>query len=103
MHQKTRVTVQHPDSIPLNRAGMRRPHNLVIDVWLRELADVHTFEAHLSRRLPRLTVGDRSVVLRTVKHMGRLLDHDGRCVGVVPLRNPHGPEPSTSGPDLSVG
>ncbi|GAB3000233.1 hypothetical protein GCM10023080_077700 [Streptomyces pseudoechinosporeus] len=33
----------------------------------------------------------------------RLLDHDGRCVGVVPLRNPHGPEPSASGPDLSVG
>ncbi|MFE9643291.1 Lrp/AsnC family transcriptional regulator [Streptomyces sp. NPDC006365] len=79
------------------------PHNLVIDVWLRELADVHTFEAHLSRRLPRLTIGDRSVVLRTVKHMGRLLDGDGRCVGVVPLRNPHGPEPSASDPDLSVG
>lgn len=79
------------------------PHNLVIDVWLRELADVHTFEAHLSRRLPRLTIGDRSVVLRTVKHMGRLLDRDGRCVGVVPLRNPHGPEPTASGPDLSAG
>lgn len=60
-------------------------HNLVIDVWLRALGDVHTFEAHLSRRLPRLTIGDRSVVLRTVKHMGRLLDGDGRCVGVVPL------------------
>jgi hypothetical protein len=49
---------------------------------------VHAFEAHLSRKLPRLTVADRSVVLRTVKHMGRLLDHDGRCVRVVPLRNP---------------
>ncbi|MFD3588107.1 Lrp/AsnC family transcriptional regulator [Streptomyces sp. NPDC058683] len=64
------------------------PHNLVIDVWLRALADVHTFEAHLSRRLPRLVIDDRSVVLRTVKHMGRLLDRDGRCVGVVPLREP---------------
>lgn len=66
------------------------PHNLVIDVWLRALADVHTFEAHLSRRLPRLVIDDRSVVLRTVKHMGRLLDRDGRCVGVVPLREPQG-------------
>lgn len=64
------------------------PHNLVVDVWLRTLHDVHTFEAHLSRKLPRLTVADRSVVLRTVKHMGRLLDRGGRSVGVVPLRHP---------------
>ncbi|MFD3916100.1 Lrp/AsnC family transcriptional regulator [Streptomyces sp. NPDC058603] len=63
------------------------PHNVVLDVWLRTLADVHTFEAHLAQRLPRLTVNDRSVVLRTTKHMGRLLDRDGACVGVVPL--PH--------------
>ncbi|MFF2513469.1 Lrp/AsnC family transcriptional regulator [Streptomyces sp. NPDC058086] len=67
------------------------PHNLVIDVRLRDLRDVHAFEAHLSRRLPRLTVADRSVVLRTVKHMGHLLDRDGRCTGVVPLRHPQGP------------
>ncbi|MGW1208821.1 Lrp/AsnC family transcriptional regulator [Streptomyces sp. NPDC002499] len=74
------------------------PHNLVIDVWLRALADVHTFEAHLSRRLPRLVIDDRSVVLRTVKHMGRLLDRDGRCVGVVPLREPQGTHPPAADP-----
>jgi len=73
------------------------PHNLVVDVWLRTLHDVHAFEAHLSRRLPRLTVADRSVVLRTVKHMGRLLDRDGRCVDVVPLRLPQDPRRSPSG------
>ncbi|MEV2213438.1 Lrp/AsnC family transcriptional regulator [Streptomyces sp. NPDC050997] len=67
------------------------PHNLVIDVWLRDLHDVHAFEAHLSRSLPRLTIADRSVVLRTVKHMGHLLDRDGRCTGVVPLRHPQAP------------
>ncbi len=66
------------------------PHNLVIDVWLRALRDVHAFEAHLPRKLPHLTVDDRSVVLRTVKHMGRLLDHAGRGVGVVPLSHPRG-------------
>ncbi|MEU9285734.1 Lrp/AsnC family transcriptional regulator [Streptomyces sp. NPDC048275] len=64
------------------------PNNLMIDVWLRALADVHAFEAHLSRRLPRLSIQDRSVVLRTVKHMGRLLDRDGHCVGVIPLGHP---------------
>ncbi|MEV7865611.1 Lrp/AsnC family transcriptional regulator [Streptomyces sp. NPDC088124] len=69
------------------------PHTLVIDVWLRDLSDVHAFEAHLSRQLPRLTVEDRSVVLRTVKHMGRLLDRDGTCVGVVPLRHSAGAHP----------
>ncbi|TLS48043.1 Lrp/AsnC family transcriptional regulator [Streptomyces montanus] len=73
------------------------PHNLVIDVWLRDLRDVHAFEAHLSRKLPRLTVADRSVVLRTIKHMGHLLDHDGRCVGVVPLRHPQGPRSAAAG------
>ncbi|MFI6931882.1 Lrp/AsnC family transcriptional regulator [Streptomyces sp. NPDC050287] len=74
------------------------PHNLVIDVWLRALRDVHAFEAHLSRQLPRLTVADRSVVLRTVKHMGRLLDRDGRCVGVVPLRYPQGEQAAAGDP-----
>jgi DNA-binding Lrp family transcriptional regulator len=61
------------------------PHNLVIDAWLRSLPDVHSLEAHLCARLPPLRVADRAVVLRTVKHMGRLLDGDGRCRGVVPL------------------
>lgn len=69
------------------------PNNLVIDVWLRALADVHAFESHLSQRLPRLAVADRSVVLRTVKHMGRLLDGDGHSVGVVPLGLPRDPPP----------
>jgi DNA-binding Lrp family transcriptional regulator len=61
------------------------PHNLVIDVWLRSLPDVHNLEAHLSAHLPPLRISDRAVVLRTVKHMGRLLDTDGRCRGVVPM------------------
>ena len=61
------------------------PHNLVIDAWLRSLPDVHSLEAHLCARLPPLRVADRAVVLRTVKHMGRLLDEDGRYRGVVPL------------------
>lgn len=60
------------------------PHNLIIDVWLRSLADVYALEAHLSSRFSRLEVQDRSVVLSTVKHMGRLLDGEGRSVGVVP-------------------
>ncbi|MFS8097706.1 Lrp/AsnC family transcriptional regulator [Lentzea alba] len=60
------------------------PHNLIVDVWLRGLPDVHALEAHLSARLP-VDVRDRSVVVRTTKHMGRLLDDDGRCVELVPV------------------
>ncbi|MFE2180271.1 hypothetical protein [Streptomyces sp. NPDC059455] len=54
----------------------------------------------LSRSV-RLTIDDRSLVLRTVKHMGRLLDEDGRSVGVVPLLHPHPPRPSD--PSLAPG
>lgn len=61
------------------------PHNLVIDVWLRSLPDVHTLEGHLSTHLPPMEIRDRSVVVRTTKHMGRLLADDGRCVEVVPV------------------
>ncbi|GAB3969696.1 Lrp/AsnC family transcriptional regulator [Actinoallomurus acanthiterrae] len=61
------------------------PHNLIIDAWLRGLADVYAFEAHLSGRIARMDVHDRCVVLRTSKHMGRLLDRDGRCVRTVPI------------------
>ncbi|MGW6142474.1 Lrp/AsnC family transcriptional regulator [Streptomyces sp. NPDC055140] len=91
------VPGQHLEETSQVLAGLREvrscaitagPHNLVVDVWLRTLHDVHAFEAHVSRRLPRLAVTDRSVVLRTVKHMGRLLDRDGHSVGVVPLRHP---------------
>ncbi len=33
-------------------AIMAGPHNLVIDVWLRALGDVHAFEAHLAGGFP---------------------------------------------------
>jgi DNA-binding Lrp family transcriptional regulator len=79
------------------------PHNLVIDVWLRDLRDVHAFEAHLSRRLPRLTVADRSVVLRTVKHMGHLLDRDGRRTGFVPPQAPARTASRRRGADHGTG
>jgi hypothetical protein len=91
------VPGQHLEEASQALAGLREvrssaitagPHNLVVDVWLRTPHDVHTFEAHVSHRLPRLTVTDRSVVLGTVKHMGRLLDRGGHSVGAVPLRHP---------------
>ncbi|MEU6158103.1 Lrp/AsnC family transcriptional regulator [Streptomyces sp. NPDC047130] len=63
------------------------PANLVLDLWVRALSDVHMLEAHLENRLARqeLRVVERAVVLRTVKHVGRVLDHRGRSAAVAPL------------------
>ncbi|MEV1007346.1 Lrp/AsnC ligand binding domain-containing protein [Streptomyces sp. NPDC049881] len=63
------------------------PHNLFLDVWLRTLHDVHALEAHISRELGplRLRVVERSVILRTFKHVGRILDRHGHNVRSVPI------------------
>lgn len=61
------------------------PHNLVLAVWERSLADVQRLETALARRFPDLRVAERRVSLRTVKRMGRILDADGRAVRAVPM------------------
>ncbi|MET0448391.1 MAG: AsnC family transcriptional regulator [Aeromicrobium sp.] len=59
------------------------PANLIVDVWLRSIHDVHSLEVYVSERLSHFSwrVLDRSVSLRTYKHHGRLLDAAGRAVG----------------------
>jgi hypothetical protein len=55
-------------------------------VWLRTLQDVNRLEAIIEERLPGVTIADRSVVLRTVKHLGHFLDQHGQATGVtVPM------------------
>lgn len=61
------------------------PYNVIIDAWLRSAAETHELERELSLALPALRVQDRSVVLRTVKLLGRVLDAQGRSVRSVPL------------------
>jgi DNA-binding Lrp family transcriptional regulator len=58
---------------------------IVVSVWLRDVESVHDFETTLAKAIPGVTVSDRLVTLHTVKRMGRLLDEDGRAVGVVPM------------------
>ncbi|WP_353940404.1 Lrp/AsnC family transcriptional regulator [Streptomyces sp. HUAS MG91] len=64
-------------------------HNLILDIWVRSLAEVHTTEALLNRRLAQLElrITERAVVLRTLKHAGRLLDRRGHSVAAVPLNS----------------
>jgi DNA-binding Lrp family transcriptional regulator len=61
------------------------PYNTIIDAWLRSTAEAHDLERKMGQVLPALRVQDRSVVLRTIKLLGRVLDADGRSVRSVPL------------------
>lgn len=67
----------------LSTAG---PTNLITAAWLRTVTDGQRLEARLRQRMPWVEVVDRSVVLRPVKLVGRLLDPRGLAVGTVPLR-----------------
>jgi DNA-binding Lrp family transcriptional regulator len=61
-------------------------YNVIMAVWLRTLQDVGRLEAMVEDRLPGVSIADRSVVLRTTKHMGHLLDEKGRATGAtVPI------------------
>lgn len=62
------------------------PDNLVLDVWLKGLRDVHQLETFVTQRMQSLDlrVTDRAVTLRTYKHHGRVLDARGRAVRASP-------------------
>lgn len=61
-------------------------YNVIVAVWLRTLQDVGRLEAIIEERLPGVTIADRSVVLRTTKHLGHHLDDRGRATGrIVPM------------------
>ncbi|MFB7336969.1 Lrp/AsnC family transcriptional regulator [Streptomyces adustus] len=61
------------------------PQNLLAIAWVASLADVQRLEVRLARALPHLRVADRSIALRITKHMGRILDADGRARDFVPV------------------
>jgi DNA-binding Lrp family transcriptional regulator len=65
------------------------PYNVIVDAWLRSTTEAHVLERTMSQALPALRVQDRSMVLRTVKLLGRVLDAEGRSVRSVPLLADH--------------
>jgi DNA-binding Lrp family transcriptional regulator len=61
-------------------------HNLIMAVWLRNLAHVQSFEVAFGQLVSEARIADRAVVMRVAKHLGHLLDDSGRATGrVVPL------------------
>ncbi|UXM93259.1 Lrp/AsnC family transcriptional regulator [Paenarthrobacter sp. JL.01a] len=55
-------------------------YSLLLSVWLRRVEDMAALERQLGERLPSVEIGDRSIVLRTPKHMGKRLYPDGRRI-----------------------
>lgn len=59
--------------------------NLLLSLAAHSLHEVPSVEARLARDAPRLRVLDQSVVLHSVKRMGRILDAAGRSTRAVPI------------------
>ncbi|MGW6376377.1 Lrp/AsnC family transcriptional regulator [Rhodococcus sp. NPDC055112] len=68
-----------------NCFAINGPNNLLVQVWLRSVADLTAFELRLATGYPIVDLRDRSVVLRLNKLLGHVLDPAGRRVrSVVP-------------------
>ncbi|ALJ19313.1 Lrp/AsnC family transcriptional regulator [Microbacterium sp. No. 7] len=61
------------------------PHNLMCTVLLRKPQDLQPFELRLAEICPEAQIFDRTVVMRAVKRIGRVLDDAGRVQQVVAL------------------
>ena len=57
------------------------PYDLIMGVWLKSLSEVQRLEQHLEVKLSGVSTADRSVVLRSVKQLGQILDERGRATG----------------------
>jgi len=70
--------------VPEVRLAVTSPsrYNLVLAVWLRQLADINRFEMALGSALQDSRISDRSVVVRIRKHMAHRLGPDTRSIGI---------------------
>ncbi|MEC3916891.1 Lrp/AsnC family transcriptional regulator [Nocardia sp. CDC160] len=66
-------------------AGIAGRHNLLIIAWVRSTDDIQRFETRLTQLAPGIVIGDRSVVLSSLKINGHLVDEDGYRIGSVAI------------------
>lgn len=59
--------------------------NILLTMWFRTISEIAPFEAALVRELPRISIAERFVWLRTFKRGGHVLDPEGRSTEVIPL------------------
>lgn len=77
--------------------------NFVVQAWVSTLDEVATFEARLSRAIPDADFVDRSLILRTVKRVGRRIDETGRAISTMStdIRQPRSWQPAVAHPRLA--
>lgn len=59
--------------------------NLLVTAWLESPEGIHRLETKLAEQVPGFAVAERSIALRMLKRMGRVLNEDGLAVGAVPM------------------
>lgn len=72
--------LQHLDELRLVSHTVG-PYDLIMGVWLKSLAEVQRLEQHLEIKLTGVSTADRSVVLRSIKQLGQILDERGHATG----------------------
>lgn len=65
-------------------AAVASPTNLAAILNLRSFEHLEEILIRIATSLPGVTVTERRLVLRQVKIYGRLVDEDGRSIGVIP-------------------
>jgi DNA-binding Lrp family transcriptional regulator len=76
------------EKFPGTRACMRISGgraNTLLAIAARSLHEIPSIEIQLAQEVPGLAIQNTSVVLRSMKRVGRLLDTEGRSAGVVPI------------------
>src|SRR5690606_37781565 len=72
------------------------PANLLVSVWLRELADVEGLEAVIEQQLPAVSILDGCLGLGVRRGMGRVLDEEEMPTQIVPVPGPRGQDAARS-------
>ena len=85
--QDLAATAKELAALPQTRmcAAMAGGSDLALTVWVRSLEELQPLELEMTRRAPRTSVAGRTLALRHLKLMGRVLDDEGRAARAVPL------------------
>lgn len=83
--ETTTAILRHTQSVRVCWRISGGQPNLLLAVNTHSLNEVPMIEARLAEVAPRMTIVDRSMVLRSIKRMGRVLDTAGRSVATVPM------------------
>ena len=78
------VVVAEREGIVRTVLSVAGPANVLVQVWLRSLSEVAELEIAIEKKLPSVTITDRSIVLAVRKRMGRIFDEDEMPQDVVP-------------------